>query len=166
MSIQNRVGRETSGFGMPSTAMNTTVEHGVQHAVGKSMVRQYTELAGRILLATLFLISGFGKIGQYSATAGYMESTGVPGALLPFVIGLETLGAAAIILGWQTRIVAFLLAGFTLLSAVIFHGAVSDPGQQVHFLKNLSIAGAFLLLMANGAGPLSIDRRSGPGGAP
>jgi putative oxidoreductase len=145
--------------------MNTTVEHGVHHAVGNSMVRQYTELAGRILLATLFLVSGFGKIEQYSATAGYMESMGVPGALLPLVIGLETLGAAAIMLGWKTRLVALLLAAFTLLSAVIFHGNISDPGQLVHFLKNLSIAGAFLLLMANGAGPLSIDRRAARGDA-
>ncbi|HET9446793.1 MAG TPA: DoxX family protein [Steroidobacteraceae bacterium] len=146
--------------------MNTTVERGVHRAVDQSMVRQYTELAGRILLATLFLVSGFGKVDQYGATAGYMESMGVPGALLPLVIALETLGAAAIILGWQTRIVALLLAGFTLLSAVIFHGNIGDPEQQVHFLKNLSIAGAFLLLMANGAGPISIDRRVGRRGGP
>jgi putative oxidoreductase len=145
--------------------MNTTVEHGLHHAVGGNAIGQVTELAGRVLLATLFLVSGAGKIGEYAATAGYMESAGVPGALLPVVIGLETLGAAAIMLGWQTRVAAFLLAGFSLLTALLFHGNISDPGQLVHFLKNLSIAGAFLLLTANGAGPISIDRRAGRGGA-
>jgi putative oxidoreductase len=145
--------------------MNSTVERGVHDAVGEKRVRQVTELAARVLLATLFLFSGLGKVWQYSATAGYMESTGVPGELLPLAIALETLGAVAIMLGWQTRIVSFLMAGFTLLTAVIFHGNVSDPGQLVHFLKNLSILGAFLLLIANGAGPLSIDGRAGRGGA-
>jgi putative oxidoreductase len=117
------------------------------------------ELAGRFLLAGMFLISGLGKIGAYSATAAYMSSVGVPGALLPLVIAIEVIGAAAVIAGWQTRIVAFLLAGFTLLAAAFFHNNFGDQNQMVHFLKNVSIAGGFLLLVANGAGPISIDRR-------
>jgi len=117
------------------------------------------ELGGRVLLAALFLISGLGKLGAFDATAGYMASVGVPGALLPLVIATEVLGAAAIILGWKTRIVAFLLAGFTLLSAVIFHNNFADQIQMIMFLKNLSIAGGLLLLVVNGAGSISLDRR-------
>jgi putative oxidoreductase len=117
------------------------------------------ELAGRALLAALFLIAGIGKIGGYAATATYMASVGVPGALLPMVIATEVLGAAAIIVGWKTRLVAFLLAGFALLTAVIFHSNFANQVEMVMFLKNVSIAGGFLLLVANGAGPLSLDHR-------
>ena len=119
-----------------------------------------TELGGRILLASLFLISGVGKISAYSATAGFMASVGVPGALLPVVIAVEVLGAAAIIVGWQTRIVAFLLAGFSLLSALIFHNDFANQIQMVMFLKNVSIAGGLLLLVAHGAGRFSLDARA------
>ena len=118
-----------------------------------------TELAGRILLSAMFLLSGLGKLGAYTATAGYMAAVGVPGALLPAAIALEVLGAVAIILGWRTRAVAALLAGFTLLTAFIFHSNFADQIQMIMFLKNVAIAGGFLLLIANGAGPLSLDRR-------
>ena len=118
-----------------------------------------TGLAGRILLAVCFLLSGFGKLGAYSATAAYMSSAGVPGALLPLVIITELGGALAIIVGWKTRTVALLLAGFCLLTAITFHRNFADQNQMIHFLKNLSIGGGFLLLVANGPGPLSIDGR-------
>ena len=81
----------------------------------------------------------------------------MPGALLPLVIALEVGGALAIIVGWQTRIVAFLLAGFALLSALIFHSHFADQVQMIMFWKNVAIAGGFLLLVAHGAGPLSLD---------
>ncbi len=90
-----------------------------------------------------------------------MSSQGVPGALLPLVIATEVLGPLAIILGWKTRIVAFLLAGYTLLTAVIFHTHFADQTQMIMFWKNVSIAGAFLILVARGAGPISLDRRLG-----
>ena len=118
------------------------------------------ELGGRVLLAGLFLLSGAGKLGAYTATAGYMASLGVPGALLPLVIATELLGAAAIIVGWKTRIVAFLLAGFTLLSAIFFHSNFANQVEMIMFLKNVSIAGGFLLLVAHAAGPFSLDRRA------
>jgi len=118
------------------------------------------ELGGRVLLSSLFLISGIGKIGGYAGVAAYMASVGVPGALLPLVIATEFLGAAAIIVGWKTRIVAFLLAGFTLLSAFLFHNNFADQVQMVMFLKNVSIAGGLLLLVVHGAGALSLDRRA------
>jgi putative oxidoreductase len=117
------------------------------------------EVAGRFLLGLLFLLSGLGKLGAYASTAAYMSASGVAGALLPAVIVTEILGALAIALGWKTRVVAFLLAGFSLLTAVVFHNNLADQTQLIMFFKNLSIAGGFLLLVANGAGPLSLDRR-------
>ena len=122
--------------------------------------KDVAELAGRVLLAGLFLLSGVGKIGAFAATAAYMNAVGVPSALLPLVIATEVVGAGAIMLGWQTRVTAFLLAGFTLLSAVLFHNNFGDQTQLIMFLKNVSISGGFLLLVANGAGRLSLDRRS------
>jgi putative oxidoreductase len=118
-------------------------------------------LAGRVLLATLFLLAGVGKLAAYSATAAYMSSAGVPGVLLPAVIATELGGALAIILGWRTRIVAALLAGFSVLTALVFHHNFADQMQMINFLKNLSIAGGLLLLLVNGPGSLSLDRRSG-----
>jgi len=141
--------------------MNTSASTSIAEpaSVNSSAFLRGTELAGRILLAALFLLSGLGKIGSYSATAAYMSSVGVPAALLPLVIATEVGGAISIIVGWKTRITAFLLAGFTALTALTFHTNFADQIQMVMFLKNVSIAGAFLLLVANGAGPLSLDRR-------
>lgn len=125
----------------------------------RSTVVEVIEVVGRIFLSVLFLVSGLGKITGYAGTAAYMSSLGVPGVLLPLVIATEVLGAIFIIVGWKTRVTAFLLAGYTLLTAFIFHHNFADQVQMIMFLKNVSIAGAFLLLIANGAGPLSLDRR-------
>lgn len=121
--------------------------------------QNFVELLGRVLLSALFLIAGLGKIGGYAATQGYMEAMGVPGALLPLVIALEVGGALAIIVGWRTRLIAFLLAGFSIVSALVFHNALGDQVQFVMFMKNFSIAGAFLVLVARGAGDWSLDAR-------
>ncbi|MCH9826240.1 MAG: DoxX family protein [Gammaproteobacteria bacterium] len=118
-----------------------------------------SDLAGRVGLSAIFLIAGLGKIGQYAGTQGYMESVGVPGGVLPAVIALEVLGGLAILLGAYTRIAALLLAGFSVASAVLFHADVQDPTQQVMFLKNIAIAGGFLLLAGHGAGVWSLDAR-------
>jgi putative oxidoreductase len=118
------------------------------------------ELFGRVLLVAMFLLSGLGKLSAYEQTAGYMSAFGVPGALLPLVIGFEVLAAVMIIIGWQVRITSLLLAGFTLLSALMFHANLADQTQMVMFLKNVSIAGAFLLLVVNGAGKFSVDARN------
>ena len=120
---------------------------------------------GRVLIAAIFLISGWGKVTGYEGTQGYMESVGVPGALLPIAIILEIGGGLAIVVGWQTRIVAFLLAGFTLVTGYIFHFDPADQMQFVSFLKNVAIAGGFLFLVAFGAGPLSIDNRNKASGS-
>ena len=118
-----------------------------------------SELTGRVLIASLFMIAGLGKIGSYAAMQGYMLSKGVPGALLPLVIALEVLGAIAIVIGYRTRIVAAALACFSIVAGLVFHGG-ADQIQQVLLLKNIAIAGGFLLLVARGAGDWSLDARS------
>ena len=143
-----------------SRDMNTRTSH----ESPSNTVKNVSELIGRTLLSVLFLLSGVGKIGAYAATAAYMSSVGVPGVLLPVVIATEVLGALAIILGWHTRIAALLLAGYSLLAALIFHANFADQIQMIMFLKNVSIAGGFLLLVGNGAGPLSLDRRRASNG--
>ena len=140
--------------------MSTIAEDGGARAVRENLIQRLTELAGRILLAILFLESGLGKIGTYAATMDYMASAGVPGMLLPVVIALEIVGGIALMVGWKTRVMSILLAGFTLLSGAIFHGDLGDPMNRIHMLKNLSIVGGFMLVIANGPGPLSLDRRT------
>src|SRR5258705_7830714 len=88
-----------------------------------------------------------------------MSSHGVRPAFLPVVIATEILGALAIVLGWKTRLAAFLLAGHALLTAVIFHRHFDDQIELVLLLTDVSIAGGLLLLAANGSGPLSLDHR-------
>ncbi|MBI1423346.1 MAG: DoxX family membrane protein [Gammaproteobacteria bacterium] len=139
-----------------ATTNDTTVQ-----AVSNSTLAKAAELVGRIMLATIFLIAGLGKITAYAGTAGYMAAMGVPGMLLPLVIATEVLGGIAIILGYRTRLTAFLLAGFTLLAGLIFHHNFADQMQMIMFLKNIAIAGAFLLLVARGAGHWSLDHKAG-----
>ena len=119
------------------------------------------ELLGRILIAVLFLISGLGKIGAYAGTQAYMGSMGVPGVLLPLVILTEVGGAIAILLGWKTRWAAFALAGFCILTATLFHSHFADKGQMTSFMKDIALAGGFLVLFAHGAGAWSLDGRKG-----
>jgi putative oxidoreductase len=114
---------------------------------------------GRILISLMFVTSGFSKISGYAGTQGYMEAMGVPGALLPLVIAVEVLGGLAVILGWHTRIAAFLLAGFSLLSALLFHANFGDQMQMIMFMKNIAIAGGFLMIVSQGAGAYSLDNR-------
>ena len=116
--------------------------------------------AGRFLLSLIFIVSGFGKITAYSGTQAYMDSMGVPGALLPAVILLEVLGGLAITLGWKTRVTAVLLAGFSILSAALFHANFGDQMQTIMFMKNLAIAGGFLGLVASGPGSWALDNRT------
>jgi len=123
------------------------------------------DLAGRVLIASLFLITGIGKITGYAGTQAYMASQGVPGALLPLVIALEVGGGLAIVLGWHTRLVAALLAGFSIAAALIFH-AGGDMTQQLMLMKNFAIAGGFLFLVARGAGEWSLDARTAARSAP
>lgn len=123
-----------------------------------SALRDAALLVGRVLLSAMFILAGWSKIGGYAGTQAYMASKGVPGALLPLVILLELGGGLAILAGFQTRIVSILLAGFTLLAALLFHYIPADQIQMLMFMKNMAITGGFLALFAAGPGRYSIDR--------
>ena len=100
----------------------------------------------------MFILSGYEKIGGYEGTQNFMQAFGVPGLLLPAVIAVELLGGIALLVGYQARIAAFLLAGFTLLTAIFFHTDFSQQWQMILFMKNLAISGGLLLLIAHGPG--------------
>ncbi|MBV6448304.1 DoxX family protein [Nitrosomonas sp.] len=117
------------------------------------------QFVARIFLAQIFLLSGIFKISGYAGTQGYMEAMGVPGMLLPLVIALEIGGGLAIVAGWQTRLVSIVLAAFTLAAAAIFHNNLADQTQMIMFMKNIAIAGGFILLAVHGAGGYSWDNR-------
>lgn len=121
----------------------------------------YFNLASRILLAYIFIMAGYGKIGAeaYAGTQGYMNAMGVPGMLLPLVILTELGGGILLLIGFQARLVSFLLAGFTLLSAILFHYQPADQMQMIMFMKNLAIAGGLLLITQYGAGAFAVDKR-------
>ena len=118
---------------------------------------RYLHLLGRILLALIFLMSAFGKISNPAGTMKYMEAMGVPGLLLWPTIAVELLGGLAIVVGYKTRYVALALAGFCVVSALLFHRNFGDQMQMVNFLKNLGLAGGFLLLASSGATAFAMD---------
>ena len=117
------------------------------------------DLIGRILISALFLLNGIFKINNYDGTIGWMESFGMPGILLIPAIILEVLGPILIIVGYQTRIAAALLSLFCVATAVIFHNDFTDQMQFTSFLKNIALAGGFLILFTNGAKGLSLDNK-------
>src|SRR5215469_13782271 len=120
-------------------------------------MQAFSALVGRFGLSLIFILSGVAKISAYAGTQQYMAAAGVPGILLPLVIALEVGGGLAILAGAFTRQVAIALALFSVASAVLFHANLADQNQFIHFMKNIAIAGGFLTLAANGAGPISID---------
>ncbi len=125
--------------------------------MNKEMINNASALVGRALIAIVFIMAGYSKIGGYEGTQGYMESVGVPGFLLPAVIAVELLAGIAVLVGYQTKIAAILLGGFTFLSAVIFHSDFGQQMQMILFMKNLAISGAFLLLFIHGPGQWAIN---------
>ncbi|WP_432613485.1 DoxX family protein [Azospirillum brasilense] len=116
---------------------------------------------GRVLLASLFLISGIGKLGAPAMTIGYIQSVGLPFPEIAFGMALlvEIVGSLALILGYQTRLVALGMAVFSIATAVTFHNNLADMDQFIHFFKNISIAGGLLQVVAFGAGRFSLDAR-------
>jgi len=125
--------------------------------MNKEMINNASTLVGRALIAIVFIMAGYSKIGGYEGTQGYMESVGVPGLLLPAVIAVELLAGIAVLVGYQTKIAALLLGGFTFLAAVIFHSDFGQQMQMILFMKNLAISGAFLLLFVHGPGQWAIN---------
>ena len=117
------------------------------------------DVFGRIFLSAIFLINGIGKIFHYEGTIQYMENFNVPGNLIIPAIIVEILFPILLIIGYQTRFSALVLSLFTLILAVIFHTNFSDQIQLISFLKNIAIAGGFLIILVNGAGKYSVDNK-------
>jgi putative oxidoreductase len=123
-------------------------------------------VAGRILLALMFVMAGFSKLGNIAGTAGYIASAGLPMATaLAWATGLfEVIAGLALAVGFHARWAALLLGLFTLLASVLFHNFWAMPAdkqfmQQLMFMKNLAVAGGMFMVAALGAGPLSLDAR-------
>ncbi|MBB3996648.1 DoxX family protein [Aureimonas pseudogalii] len=115
-------------------------------------------LIARVLLSILFIVSGFGKLAGAAGFAGYLGSLGVPGGVaMAYLVGLfELLGGLAVLVGFQTRIVGYALAAFCVATGLLAH---LGPDQSTQLMKNLGLAGGFLLLAAGGAGAYSVDAR-------
>jgi putative oxidoreductase len=120
-------------------------------------VMEAAALAGRCLLAAIFLHEASAKLAGYSAALAYMQAFGVPGQLLPLAIAVELSCGLLILLGYRTRIAALVLAGFCIVAAVLFHSKLGDRNQLLHFEKDLAIAGGLIVLFAHGAGAWALD---------
>jgi len=118
-------------------------------------------LVGRILIAAIFLLSGFSKLTAPAATIGYIASAGLPAPTLGYAVALilELGGGLLLVLGYRTRLVATALAGFAIATALGFHHDFADQNQFIHFFKNFAMAGGLLQVTAFGAGALSVDAR-------
>ncbi|WP_332851447.1 DoxX family protein [Duganella sp. S19_KUP01_CR8] len=116
---------------------------------------------GRVLMATIFVMSGIGKLAAPAATMGYIASSGLPLPMLALVIAIavELGGGLLLALGIQTRLVAAGLAAFSIVTGLAFHHAVGDQNQMIHLLKNIAMAGGLLQVVAFGAGAYSFDNR-------
>jgi putative oxidoreductase len=129
-------------------------------------VKTYGPLAGRILIAAIFLLSGSGKIGGFEGTVGQIASKGMPLPELAAAgaIAVELIGGILVLVGWHARWAAAALFLFMIPTTLLFHSFWTfEPAQQtaqrIHFMKNLAIMGGILYVMAFGAGPLSVDQR-------
>ena len=117
------------------------------------------DLIGRILISALFLLSAYDKIFSIDGSMSWMEGFGVPGFLLYPAIALEIILPLCIVIGYQARIAASLLAIFCLATAFIFHLDFIDPMQKISFLKNIGLAGGFLFIVVNGTRDWAIDTK-------
>jgi putative oxidoreductase len=120
-------------------------------------------LIARILMAIIFVLAGFAKLTDISGTAAYFGSYNLPATTLLAVVSgiIELVGGLAILIGYQTRLAAWVLAVFCVASALVAHMNWADMMQLINFQKNLAMAGGFLVLALHGAGELSVDARRG-----
>ena len=126
----------------------------VKNIVTQPAFDSTVSLIGRVLLAYIFLVAGWGKLTAYGTTVGYMEAMGVSGALLPLTILVEFGGGLALLFGFQARFAALGLGVFSIMTAFIFHGGAEDA---INFMKNFAMAGGLFFLMLHGAGKFSLD---------
>lgn len=130
------------------------------------VIGKFGPVTGRILVALIFLWSGIGKIGGFAGTAGYMASKGLPmvEVLLALTIVIEVGGSLMLIVGWKARWAAAVMFLWMIPVTLVFHNFWAVPpaevmNQQINFMKNLSIMGAMLYILAFGAGPYSVDKK-------
>lgn len=121
-------------------------------------IQTYAPLVARLLMAVLFLLAGLGKLADPAGFAGYLASGGLPAILAWPAILFEIAVGVLLVVGYQTRLVGLAGAGFCILAALLYHNNFADQMQMINFLKNMAIAGGFLLLTANGAGKYAIDK--------
>ena len=117
------------------------------------------DFIGRLLISALFLISAYNKIFSIDGTMGWMEGFGISGFLLYPTIALEIILPLLIIIGYQARLSAGLLAIFCLVTAFIFHNDFTNQMETISFLKNVGLAGGFLFILANGTRDFSINKK-------
>ena len=115
------------------------------------------EFLGRVLLSTLFLVEGIGKISMQEDVIMYMENYGVPEILFVPAIILEILFPLLLIIGYRTKWAASVMALFTFTVAIIFHTNFSEGMQMILFLKDIAIAGGFMIIIVYGPGKISLD---------
>ena len=115
------------------------------------------EFLGRVLLSTLFLVEGIGKISMQEDVIMYMEDYGVPGILFVPATILEILFPLLLIIGYRTKWSASVMAFFTFTVAIIFHTNFSEGMQMMLFLKDIAIAGGFMIIIVYGPGKISLD---------
>jgi putative oxidoreductase len=120
-------------------------------------IREAAALAGRLLLAAIFLHEAYAKLTGYAAAVAYSQAFGVPGKLVPLAITVELGCALLILFGYYTRAAALVLAGFCVATAVLFHTKLGVRNELLHFEKDLAIAGGLLVLFAHGAGQWALD---------
>ena len=141
--------------------MNTLAQDAAPAIQAPSITAQDgVALAGRLLLAAIFILSGITKLGAAEGTIGYIASVGLPfaDAIYYAVVALEIVGGLMLVAGFKTRAAAVALGGFSIVAAVIFHSDFADQNQMIHFLKNLALAGGMLQVAAFGAGRLALSR--------
>lgn len=124
-----------------------------------SSFQTYLPTVGRVLLALIFILAGFGKIPAIEGNVGYMEMFGVPGFLIWPTIVVEIVAGIMLVVGFKTRWAAAALAAFTLIAGLIFHTNFADQMEMTAFLKNLAITGGLLYVIAYGAGALAVDKQ-------
>jgi putative oxidoreductase len=116
---------------------------------------------GRLLIAILFVPAGYGKLMAFTDTVGYAASAGMPlpQVAIALAIVVEIVGGILLLIGYQTRWVAAIMALFSVATALVFHSNFEDTNMKIHFMKNIAIAGGLLQLVYFGAGPFSVDNR-------
>jgi len=143
--------------------MNTQTLADAPNATASNLTSTLVPLVGRGMISAIFLLSGLSKIAAPAMTIGYIQSVGVPMPSVAFGLSVfvELAGGLALLLGYRTRAVAAVLALFSLVTAAVFHNALGDQNQFIHFFKNIAMAGGLLHVVAFGGGRISLDARRG-----